>query len=787
MAQERSQLNIPVATPYGKTTLHIVPVSKGKLYEADSADISNGLQQFQLVEGNTYQYQFDSLSGSSFQIAQEDELISYSKLSGQNNSGTINTGIYVGIYNCKVRSQGSDEIVATIKLEIRSVKTDYVSDYREMLSDIAETYADLVLQQGAPITQLLETDEKISSQTLYQRFCFVRGIIESDSFNDAMHKIVSAPVRKWSEATAYRTITGIRKMTRKNMRELASASDRISWSCSEDLCKSEFHDDNPYSLTSLPRRLQINTHVDSTDNAANQFVKFALRQFEMFCSDLYGMNNASDRLKDEVSATRERINNYLDSQFFRLVSDPTHLTLNSPVLQRKEGYREVFQKWLLFDLAAKLNWSGGDDVYEAGKKNVATLYEYWLFLKLKDLISCFFNIDARSKEKLVTSDINGINLNLCQGRMTVLRGISNSEIRKLNVAFYYNRTFGHISDDNDQIHKAGSWTMDMCPDYTLSIWPGEIEENKAERLDLITHIHFDAKYRLNQVLLDSKQLNPASTTSNETDVLSQEKIEQERGCYKRADLLKMHAYKDAIRRTSGAYILYPGTENRTIKGFHEVLPGLGAFHVRPGKWEEDSEYLKSFIREVKAHMLDRTSEREKLSFFQYDILREPNPYTTRRRLPELDEHNRDFRPDDVSVIIAYVKSPKHLEWILSKMLYNMRAGSRRGSMALSDDIINAKYLLLHDDKSCQGLIKIKGSGPKVFTYAGLIAKDYPKDNSSPKDVLSRIYLVYSLDSNIEEEYNHYSWDIDKKWGQKPRAIKLSELLRDAHFDKIPLK
>lgn len=57
MAQERSQLNIPVATPYGKTTLHIVPVSKGKLYEADSADISNGLQQFQLVEGNTYQYQ----------------------------------------------------------------------------------------------------------------------------------------------------------------------------------------------------------------------------------------------------------------------------------------------------------------------------------------------------------------------------------------------------------------------------------------------------------------------------------------------------------------------------------------------------------------------------------------------------------------------------------------------------------------------------------------------------------------------------------------------------------
>ena len=39
-----------------------------------------------------------------------------------------------------------------------------------------------------------------------------------------------------------------------------------------------------------------------------------------------------------------------------------------------------------FDLAAKLIWKGGDNVYEAGKKDIASLYEYWLFFTLLDLL-----------------------------------------------------------------------------------------------------------------------------------------------------------------------------------------------------------------------------------------------------------------------------------------------------------------------------------------------------------------------------------------------------------------
>ena len=109
------------------------------------------------------------------------------------------------------------------------------------------------------------------------------------------------------------------------------------------------------------------------------------------------------------------------------------LPLNSPVLQKKEGYREIFQKWLMFDMAARLTWQGGDNVYEAGKKNVAALYEYWLFFKLLDVLSNKFHIPAKSKSELIECRDGVLNFNLKQGRTIVLGGVHETERRRLYV------------------------------------------------------------------------------------------------------------------------------------------------------------------------------------------------------------------------------------------------------------------------------------------------------------------------------------------------------------------
>lgn len=778
MMKELDHLEIPVEVEGGNIiTLYIDPQNKNKakLYELESP--SAGEYRYQLMEGCTYQYEFVGKEDEVYQFQKEDEIITFNRSRDRHpNMGTITTGIYVGQLSLWVVNRKTGSRCGRVNLEIRSTKSDYESDYRHMLDDIAEYYTDLVLQQGSPVTQQLKIDTNSSSKTLYQRFSFVRSIVDSDAFSEAVHKIISNPIRKWTEANIEKNIVGVRRLSRKNIRQIASDRDRLP-------LNSSMRRKMPYGLDSVPRTIEVEYKRDTIDNQENQFVKFVLRTFSNFCAELKSFKNASDRLKAEADLTIEQLSSHLENQFFRQISMPTLMNMNSPVLQRKEGYREVFQAWLLFDLAAKLNWDGGDDVYEAGKKNVATLYEYWLFFKLLELVSEFFNIDPRSKEKLVAHDSNRINLNLKQGRTRMVYGQQETFSRVLNVAFYYNRTFNKVDEKEDSIHRAGSWTMPMRPDYTLSLWPGEITQEEAEKQELIVHIHFDAKYRLDKVLLDS----------NDYDV-NEEKRQQELGVYKRADLLKMHAYKDAIRRTSGAYVLYPGTENKEIHGFHEIVPGLGAFSIRPGHWQHDSYYLKQFMAEVKAHLMDRTSQREKLSYHQFDIHKKPNESMVMESMPEPVGDNRNFLPGEASVIVAFYKDERHLNWILENNQYNMRAGFDKGSLSLENDIINARYILLYNEREATHLIRRKKEGPKVYTRSQLVKMGYPPylkawsgeiDHNREERDANRIYLVFKLykDNSCEKELRQYTWDVKDLVGLnrigRSFPISLVDLLKKA--------
>ena len=769
MLQEKEHFEIPITCRYGAAMLYIYPqTAKARLFEEDVP--YPGEARYHLQEGNVYTYEFACDFGKTIQFAEESEIISFHASSRHPSEGTIRTGIYVGQLTLRAMDAAKGEEITKVTLEIRSIKTDYESDYRRMLDDIAEYYTDLILLQSSPVTQHLEIDDNSSSKTLYQRFSFLRSIIDSEAFSEAIHKIMANPVRKWEETTIEKNIVGVKRLTRNNIRQLVSGSDRIPLS-------SNLRQGLPPQLDSVPRNITVAYKRDTTDCQENQFVKFILRTFAIFCSDLKDKKKASDRLKAEANRTIEQLTSYLDNQFFRQISMPTHLNMNSPVLQRKEGYREVLQAWLMFDLAAKLNWEGGDNVYEAGKKNVATLYEYWLFFKLVELVGEFFDLDMVDKARLVHTDEDGINLDIKQGQMKMIHGQHKTHSRVLNVALYYNRTFGKVAEKDDPIHKAGSWTMKMRPDYTLSLWPGYIREAEAEHQELVVHIHFDAKYRLNKVILEDQD-----NGEDGGDILLNEKEQQEMGIYKRADLLKMHAYKDAIRRTSGAYVLYPGTENREIQGFHEIIPGLGAFSIRPGHWQDDSIYLRQFLAEVKAHLLDRTSEREKLSYYQYDIYREANRHMVMDNLPEPVNENRHFLPDETYVVLGFVKSDEQLAWIKKTGLYNFRTGTSMASVKLSRNLTSAKYLLLHRRGKSELFLRLSDDGPRVFRRSDLLRLGYPPAGNEDKKK-DDIYVVFKLDfDQTEEVFEKYHWTMKKvtanthRQSPVPEAILLSELM-----------
>lgn len=765
------KLEIPITGDFGLIKLCVYPASGNSMLFEEEDAVDYGESKWQLQEGNAYEYELVADNNRVYQFMHEDEIIHFSHSPRHPNAGTLKTGIYVGYLSLAIKDVELNCEIAKVGLEIKSVKAEYRTDYRKMLEDITAYYTDLVLMQGSPVTQKLEIDNDTPQQTLYQRYAFVRSIVESPAFQEAINKIIANPVRKWEETIVERNISNVKRLSRRNIHQIASAKDRIPVHNSKDIGL-------PEGLSSVPRTLTVAYKRDTLDNQENQFVKFVLRSFSSFCSELRSKRNANERLKAEIDKTMDVLNVHLSTLFFKQVSMPSQLNLNSPVLQRKEGYREILQAWLMFDLAAKLSWRGGDNVYEAGKRNVAVLYEYWVFFKLLEVISRVFDIDPVSVNKLVKTDSDRINLEIQQGKMTMIEGVYDAGSRKFNVRFYYNRTFVHTREDED-LDKPGSWTMNMRPDYTLSIWPGEISMEQAEREDLIVHIHFDAKYRVNKIDLG---VDDSMNEEQMSEALLNEKKEQEEGIYKRADLLKMHAYKDAIRRTSGAYILYPGSVQRRLKGFHEIIPGLGAFCLTPSNYDEELITLQVFLLKIVEHMLDRTSQRERLSFYTNRVYNTPSAQV-HKQMPEPSGENRDFLPDETWVVLGYVKDDKQLEWIRKTGLYNFRTGTQNGSVRLSRNLVSSRYILLHNHGESIDFIRLSNEGPRVFRRSDLIRMGYPKSDDEEKKK-DDIYIVYRLEpEKTEDEWAQYKWhisDVTDNRGNRiaiPEPVKLTDLMK----------
>lgn len=718
-----------------------------------------GESRWQLLEGKEYEYELvdDSLNEPA-DWSLEGPASMTQRNPRHKNRGIITTGIYVGTAHFKVVKSGIHDGIP-VDFEVLSVKASYRSDYRHMLSDITSYYTDLVMQQGAPVTQKFEVDYDTPQHTLYQKFAFVKSIVEDDQFGEALHKIISNPVRKWAETTVERHIESVSKLSKSGLRQIVTRTDRVP--CSGAI----------KGLDSLPRYLNVPHKADSVDTPENQFVKYVLTSFYGFCSSLGTKKNATTQLRMEIDAVCNILAGFMNGLFFKDVSNPSQLNLGSPVLQRKEGYREILQAWLMFDLAAKLTWNGGDDVYEAGKKNVAVLYEYWLFFKLMECVSEVFNVPAAEKKCLISKDADGINLELRQGHTKMIHGTTTAGNRRLNISLYYNRTFSHTND----IYSSGSWTMNMRPDYTLSIWPGEMSEAEAERKDAIVHIHFDAKYRLDKIIIEDKEIDLDAQEKE----LQEEKENREKDIYKRGDLLKMHAYKDAIRRTGGAYVLYPGTEKKIRKGFHEIIPGLGAFCIAPGHEDEQIPALKRFLRDVFVHFMDRNSQREKVAIAEHDIYSsEPEPFY--EMFPE--PYGNSVFPDSVRVLIGCYKNQEQLDWILKTGKYNIRCGGNRdGAVELEDVFINVKYLLLYDpeDYSVKHILKMTKAHPVVVTDTMLAAMDYPE----PKP--GQLYMLYDISEEaVEPELSDRPWYIESLVKEKngaPQTVLYTNLFDNLSF------
>jgi len=797
--------SVPFRSPSGAVVAHVtlMPVKDAEstatapLAETDEEDArEHGETTVQLRESERYEYEVVCANGADLRL--RCSLSSRRRSLGTGgekpDAGLIETRSFCGTLLLELVGGEVDDAkpaVASALLDVRSLKLDYRTEYRGMLRRLSDEIAGLVADARSSAKAGFRStfEDRTDAGWVQIQLELLRETLDSADFSAALQRILSFPHERLSTVSDSVATDRPIRWTPSAVRQLVTGNPRREVPASHPLR-------TQLGLESVAERVLVPRKSRDLDTLENRFVKFALGEFRAFLTHAQGVFEAKENcnawgasaaLSRRLAATVE---DWLGRSLFREVGEMRFAPLGSPVLQRKAGYREVLRWWLRFRTAAELSWEGGEELFHAGQRDVATLYEYWLFF---ELLGWFCKKCRGGNRPAVEELVEGLeegspNLRL-RKRMELgpFSGTFAGGSRKLNACFAYNRCF-EVTQDR---HVGGSWTRRLHPDYTLTFWPEDLSEAEAERQELLVHVHFDAKYRVE----DIEGLFGAEGADDADDEVQ--------GNYKRQDLLKMHAYRDAIKRSQGAYVLYPGRANAAVKlkGFHEILPGLGAFGIAPDEngVAQGLESLTQFLDEMLAHLGNRTTAQERVSYHvaeSYTLKEGPVQYGS-LVLAEQDEMSDTMRalpPSEHHVVVAWYEDDAQLTWTMKKGYAVVRLGDRRGTWHVPPEFASARHVLLHTHKSqvADGLLALKERKPgyKVFTAGDLKAIGYPGSASGD------IYAIFEVAP--DPVFDGQKWDgrklqevmteFESRRGYRrvktlhrrsadPRVLSLQELLR----------
>lgn len=482
-----------------------------------------------------------------------------------------------------------DKFNVSISLEIIPDKINYEEDYIEMTEALAEACSELLIDYSGSTSNLYKQSEE-DNKTLLEQFIFLRKFCYDDNLQALFEAIKRNPDRLLEQEEEMKPVgTGI--PSKKFYRNPFSNS--RGWIRTKT------------SKTFVPEMVSIVRKFDKLDTPSNRFIKFALNRIDSICSCLIKKlenNGCLSQIEcvEEAKVIHSTIENIFEDNFFDEIGSLDLIPQNNQVLLKREGYSQIFSAYSMMDLALQLDWDGKTDIYEGESKNVALLYEYWLFFELYKIIKSIDGCKTLNTQENPFILINdGVNVSLKEGKETCQSFEINKHGVKVNL--YYNRQFS--KNEFESTKYEGSYSRPFRPDFTLAIFPSNYEKegNNGEFEAIVdgtvSYVHFDAKYRvsdLTSIVGDNK-----GNVCNDEEFVK-DKIESIVNTYKRGDLLKMHTYNDAIRRTIGSYILYPGSNDNKLKNecfslYDEIVPGVGAFSIKPSISDSGENELKNFI------------------------------------------------------------------------------------------------------------------------------------------------------------------------------------------------
>jgi predicted component of viral defense system (DUF524 family) len=284
-----------------------------------------------------------------------------------------------------------------------------------------------------------------------------------------------------------------------------------------------------------PTRVWQRRSEETFDTPENRFVLAFLREVLTAAEALPAQpwwNNVPAERQHVVRQAASLLRRVIAHPLFDDVGAMEHFPSNSQVLLRREGYRDLLNLWQTFHHARRPLFEPLRQAMEV--RDVATLYETWAFFALTEDIAVL--TDQSPVIDLHLSDKVGLNWQ-AEARF----GAAGKLV--------YNQS-------------QPSYSVPLRPDFT---W---MRDGQAE-------VVLDAKFRLERLALEDDGEDTPEATA------------------RRADLYKMHTYRDALGVRAAAAI-YPGTESvfydhqqKRLAGIklgdvlNGNLSGIGALVLRP--------------------------------------------------------------------------------------------------------------------------------------------------------------------------------------------------------------
>lgn len=609
-----------------------------------------------------------------------------------------------GIFELKFRYKPShkQEREDSFSFRVVSPKLDTKDDYNHILAEINAQYNEIIYQYLTLVMQNLQRGGRSNNDVVW--LSIFRQIAKD--YEKWVRFIVNKPHLRQTKQVHFSRADRIKRWSPQMAEKYAQIE-------AEKLLDREY----------FRHEEIIHTH----NTRENRFVKFTIDRIGKRLASIVGTIKAKDR--GEVDETElDELDGYINS-LCRLAHSPLLRNLKgeplrseSIVIQKRNGYAQVYKYWLLLQKGIEL-FEGSNTI---GVRPIWELYELWCFLKMRQMVANILGLHFDNPQEITENPMPMVKpFEDNNQEHTVFYHCADGSKVRLHYQHTYSRQTG-------EVHTA---TTENRPDIVLTVV-------KSDGFEL-TYL-FDAKYRL----LDDNNLNREDreeySEAKGADTPPSEALNQ------------MHRYRDAIyygsdkythtaKEIIGGYILFPGRgDNESIRNryFYKSIEtvNIGAFPLLPDA--SDPQNKDSLLYEFLTKILTAP--------LAFDHIKDAIPQKG------LQYHSAELPSPEDLVLVGYYKTE---QWqpIRDNKLYYVPAALGKGSINLVSGFEKTKYLLLHH-QSRRLLISLKGDGPKFYPKTALEKLGFKPSGD--------FYLGFEIKNfNPIPGVDPYAYELERKGGQ----------------------